>query len=210
MRVLAGSAVSKDFRQAELDRHREAMSRFVEHIVHTEASAPYFTLILRSAASVPAQVLMLMKDTLSDAGIRAKVILAKLEPEADLIRLFATLSALSPEAEGCDLIRWARNPRLLDAHEQVVYGPRMSWSGDAMRRDADKRNPLALFETDNPDAALRARQAFKALWAASVPAPAHLLDARRTPKPAGAYEQAADALLTALNAPIQGWPLIRH
>ena len=209
MRVVAGSEGSKDFRQAELDRHLEAMSHFVEQTLQTKAKAPCCTLILRSPASAPAQVLTLMKDALTEAGIRAKVIFAKLEPEGDLRKLFATLSALSPEADGRELIRWARNPRLLDAHEQVAYGRDMCWSSDAMRRDADKRNPLALFETDAPEAALRARHAFKALWAASVPAPAHLLDARDT-KPCGAYEQAADTLVTVLRGPAQGWPLVRH
>lgn len=210
MRVVAGSEGFEDFRQAALDRHLEAMSRFVEQARETEAPVPCCTLILRSAASAPAQVLTLMKDTLSEAGVRAKVILATLAPERDLWKLFATLSALSPETDGTALIRWARNPRLLDAHEQVVYGRDMCWSGDAIRRDADKRNPLALFEMGDPDAVLRAARAFEALWAASVPAPAHLLEARETSKPSAAYAQAVDAPVTALKAPAQGWPLVRH
>lgn len=210
MRIVAGTEGSKDFRQAALDRHLEAMSRFIEEARGTNTPAPCCTLILRSAASAPAQVLTIMKDALAEAGVQAKVILAKLEPESDLRKLYATLSALSPETDGTALIRWARNPRLLDAHEQVAYGPAMCWSGDAMRRDADKRNPLALFEMNAPEAALRAAHAFKALWAASVPAPAHLLDPREMSKPSGAYERATDALVTALKAPAQGWPLVRH
>ena len=209
MRVVAGSEGSKDFRQAELDRHLEMMSRFIERARETNTPATC-TLVLRSAASAPAQALMLMKDALAKAGIQANVILAKLAPEQDLHKLYATLTALSPEANGADLIRWARNPRLLEAHEQAVFGHDMCWSGDAMHRDADKRNPLALFETDAPDATLCAAHAFKALWGAAVPAPAHLLDARETAKPSGAYEQAADTPVGAMKAPAQGWPLVRH
>lgn len=209
MRVVAGLQGSKDFRQAELDRHLEAMSRFIERTRETSTPASC-TLILRSASSAPAHVLTLMKDALTEVGIQAKVILAKLQPEQDLQKLYATLTALSPDADGTALIRWARNPRLLDAHEQVAYGHDMCWSGDAMRRDADKRNPLVLFETDSPDAALRARCAFKALWNASVSAPTHLLDARGTAKPSAAYEQASNTPVTALKAPDQGWPLVRH
>lgn len=209
MRVVAGSEGSKDFRQAELDLHRDMMSRFIDYA--REANTPAScTLILRSASSTPAQVLTLMKDALTKTGIQARAILAKLEPERDLQKLYATLSALSPESEATALIRWARNPRLLDAHEQVAYGHDMCWSGDAMRRDADKRNPLALFEANAPGATLHARRAFKALWGASVPAPSHLLDARETAKPSATYEPATDALVTALKAPAQGWPLVRH
>lgn len=208
MRVEASSEGSKNFRQAELDRHLEAMSRLIERVRATNTPATC-TLILRSAASAPAQVVTLMKDALADAGITARVILAKLEPEQDLHRLYATLTALSPEADSAALIRWARNPRLLDAHEQAAYGHDICWSGDAMRRDADKRNALALLETA-PEAALRAAHAFKALWAASVPAPARLLDVRGTAKPSGAYEQPTRAPVAALKRPAQGWPLVRH
>jgi hypothetical protein len=209
MRVVASSEGSRNFRQADLDRHLEAMSHFVERVRETNTPASC-TLILRSAASAPAQVLTLMKDTLAEAGIQARVLLAKLEPEQDLRQLYAALTTLSPEADSAALIRWARNPRLLDAHEQAAYGHDMCWSGDAMRRDADKRNALALMETNAPEATLRAAMAFKALWAASVPAPARLLDARETAKPSGAYEQTTSAPVAALKRPAQGWPLVRH
>jgi hypothetical protein len=208
MRVVAGSDGSKDFRQAELDRHLEAMSRFIER--HRNAPAPRCTLVLRSAAAAPARALQHLKDALAGAGVRAAAILAHLEPQDDLRQLFATLSELAPEADSKALIRWARNPRLLDAHEQVTYGADMCWSGDAMRRDADKRNPLVLFDMDAPDAGFRAARAFTALWDASVPVPAHHLSARGTVKPSGAYEQAKDAPVTALRPHIGGWPLVRH
>ncbi len=135
MRVVVGSETSKDFRQAELDRHLEAMSRFIERAGREPNASLCCTMVLRSGASAPAQALILMKDGLLGARVRANAILAKLEPEDALKDLFATLSALSADAPETALIRWARNPRLLDAHEQVTYGDDMCWSGDAMRRD---------------------------------------------------------------------------
>ncbi len=208
MRVVVGQDASQDFKQAELDRHLEAFKRFVEH-AGTGAS-PRCTLILRSAASVPAQALVLMKDTLLGAGVRTAAILAKLEPQDDLRRFFAALSELSPATDATTLIRWTRNPRLLEAHEQATFGHDMCWSGDAMRRDAGKRNPLVLFETDAPEAAALSALAFTALWGASVPVPAHYLADRGPARPSGAYERALDAPLTALKPHIQGWPLVRH
>jgi len=208
MRVVVGSDGSKNLKQAELERHLEAMSRFIK--AHAEYPAPACTLVLRSAASAPAQALILMKDVLCDAGIGAQAILAKLEPQDDLQQLFAALSDLSPDANATTLIRWARNPRLREAHEQVTYGAEMCWSGDAMRRDADTRNPLVLFETDAPEAALRARHAFKALWTASVPVPGHHLVAGEGRKPSAAYDQPQDTPVTAMRPHVQGWPLVRH
>jgi hypothetical protein len=210
MRLVVGSELINEFKQAELDRHLDALSGFVERARETGARAPSCNMILRSANSTPAQALIVMKDTLAAAGVQACAILAKLEPEDELRQLFHTLSALSPNAPATGLIRWARNPRLLDAHEQVTYGADMCWSGDAMRRDADKRNPLILFHMDAPDAALLAQRAFTALWGASVQVPERHLLARTGAKPSGAYEQAADAPITALRPHVQGWPLVRH
>ena len=211
MRLVVGSEVSTEFRQAELDRHLEAMSRFVEHAGTQDGTAPCCTMILRSAASAPAEALILMKDALASAGVRARVILAKLEPQDELRQLFASLTELAPDEPAAELIRWARNPRLLDAHEQVTYGDGVCWSGDAMRRDADKRNPLILFDTDASDAAQFSKLAFKALWGASVTVPKRHLVPQGTAKPSGAYEQAPeDAPITALRPHLQGWPLVRH
>ena len=83
--------------------------------------------------------------------------------------LFASLSESAPREQSADLIRWARNPRLLDAHEQVTYGDMMRWSGDPMRRDADKRNALALFDEGCSVRVRHGRLAFEALWAVSSP-----------------------------------------
>ncbi|HUU66542.1 MAG TPA: hypothetical protein VMW57_04570 [Methyloceanibacter sp.] len=210
MRLVVGSELQNEFKQAELDRHLDAMSGFVERARASGAPSPACTMVLRSAHSTPAQALILMKDALADAGVRVSVILAHVEPDDALRQLFATLSALSPDAPATALIRWACNPRLLDAHEQVTYGADMCWSGDAMRREADKRNPLVLFDMDAPEAAMLGTRAFTALWGASVSVPERHLLARTGAKPSGAYEQAQDAPITALRPNVQGWPLVRH
>ncbi len=209
MRLVVGSEISSEFRQAELERHLEAMSRFVEQAGKQDALC--CTMILRSATSTPAQALVYMKDALAKAGVRARAILAKLEPEDELKQFFSSLRALAPDEPAGELIRWARNPRLLDAHEQATYGETMCWSGDAMRRDAGKRNPLVLFDMDAPDAARLSAHAFSALWGASVPVPERHLVAGGNAKPSGAYERTQDdAPITALRRDLQGWPLVRH
>ena len=210
MRVVAGSGAARDFRQAEIDRHMEMVSRFIERAKDHGQTQLAVTLILRSASSGPARALIYKKDELISAGICAKAILAKLEPEAELRELFASLTELAPREKACDLIRWARNPRLLDAHEQATYGNAMCWSGDAMRRDADKRNALALFDEAVADGVRLGRLAFAALWSASSPVPDRLLLGVTTSKPSGAYQASPDAPVTVLRPSLQGWPLVRH
>jgi len=208
MRVVVGSESLRDSQQGELRRHLQMMSRCVER-----AKAGFsLTMILRSAASDPAKALVGMKGALQHAGVSAKVILAKLEPEGDLKQLFASLSELAPQEPASELIRWARNPRLLDAHEQVTYGETMCWSGDAMRRDADRRNALTLFDEEAPDTVRLGRLAFEALWAASSLVPERRLLGPATARPSGAYEQASETAVavSTLRPGLQGWPLIRH
>ena len=205
MRVVVASESSRDLRQSELRRHLQMMSRFVER----GETGSSLTLILRSAQSDPAKALIGMKGALERAGVRAKVILAKLEPEDELRQLFTALSELAPQEAASGLIRWARNPRLLDAHEQVTYGEAMCWSGDAMRRDADKRNALTLFDEEAPDTVRLGRLAFEALWAVSSLVPERRLTGPAMPRPSGAYEL-TEAPVTALRPSLQGWPLVRH
>ena len=208
MRVVVGSESLRDSQQGELRRHLQMMSRCVER-----AKAGFsLTMILRSAASDPAKALVGMKGALQRAGVSAKVILAKLEPGDDLKQLFASLSELAPHEPAPELIRWARNSRLLDAHEQVTYGETMCWSGDAMRRDADRRNALTLFDEEAPDTVRLGRLAFEALWAVSSLVPERRLLGPATARPSGAYEQTSEPAvdISTLHQSLQTWPLVRH
>ena len=208
MRVVVDSDVSRDAKQADLDRHLDMLSRCVERARTIGAPPLAITMILRTADSSPALVLAHMTDTLRRAGASARAILARLEPEEDLRRLVASLSELSPSEPAQALIRWARNPRLLDAHEQATYGEDMCWSGDAMRRDSDRRNVLALFNEGVPDRVRLGRLAFEALWAISSPVPERHLNGRGAAKPAGAFHP--DAPVGVSLPSLQAWPLIRH
>ncbi len=211
MRIVVDSGSSRDLNHAELDRHLEILARFVERVERDGGEPRGLTMILRSAASSPARALIAKAKDLARAGISAKLVVAKLDPADDLHRLFNSLSQLSPEQPAKALIRWARNPRLLDAHEQVTYGTSMCWSGDAMRRDADKRNALNLLEAATGTARL-GRLAFEAFWStASIVSERRL--AGPTVKPSGAYEGDAEsrvAAVSTLRPSAQGWPLIRH
>jgi hypothetical protein len=164
---------------------------------------------LRSASSSAARALIAMTRELGAAGIAAKAVVTALDPEDDLRALAAGLLALSPHEPAKTLIRWARNPRLLDAHEQVTYGGGMCWSGDAMRREADRRNGLSLVRT-SPDAVRLANLAFAQLWRASITVSERRLAGSERSRPSGAYELDPARLATLTQSRLQGWPLVRH
>ena len=205
MRVVVGSESTRDLRQSELRRHLQMMSRFLEGAKPGSS----LTMILRSAGSDPAKALVGVKGALLASGVRVKLILANLEPEDELRQLFTAISELTPDAGAGELIRWARNPRLLDAHEQVTYGEAMCWSGDAMRRDAERRNALTVFDEQASDTARLGRLAFAALWTASSLVPERRLSGPLTARPSGAYER-DQAPVIPLRPSLQGWPLVRH
>ena len=214
MRGVTGLDGSNDLRQAEIDRHVQMLSRFVESVQGQILSREMrtLTLVQRCANSHPALALIAMKDEFMRASLGAKVILARLEPEDTVLQLFGCLSELRPSEPASELIRWAKNPRLLDAHEQATYGISMCWSGDAMRRDAGKRNALALFDEHADDPVRRARRSFQALWTASVTVPQARLLGTAIAKPSGAYEALVDDSLvpSPLRPGPPGWPLVRH
>jgi hypothetical protein len=67
-------------------------------------------------------------------------------------------------------VRLALNPRLLEAHEQVVISPTAVWIGDCMRRDPVKRDAFSQEKVGCAVTAKFAVLSFEKLWAISTPA----------------------------------------
>jgi hypothetical protein len=76
-------------------------------------------------------------------------------------------------------IRWARHPRLIEAHEQLVLGPQTCWIGDSMRRDPTKCDAFESYVEGCGEAAGCALVSFERLWGACEPLVAR--SGRRTP-----------------------------
>lgn len=129
------------------------------------------TLVVRSPESFAAQALRRHTDQLAEIGCELRVIFAHIEPAASFAD-FAEAVRESNEGEGNEeYLRWARNPSLLDAHEQLVLGDSHCWSGDAMNRSPDVRFALDLFEEVGSHAVDLGRTAFQRLWTVSHPVP---------------------------------------
>ncbi len=120
-----------------------------------------FSLIARSSESPIAQALVRVASEVASAGVRVRVI-------------FATITGDAWTEIGCNIpfsrdVRWARNPRLIDAHEQLVLGPATCWIGDCMRRDPTKRDAFEQSKANCRSTAMLAATSFDRLWRVSDP-----------------------------------------
>ena len=81
-------------------------------------------------------------------------------------------------------VRWARHPRLIEAHEQLVLGPQTCWIGDCMRRDPMKCDAFESYVEGCGEAAGCALVSLERLWIACEPLLARGLRSRRpSPRP---------------------------
>lgn len=150
----------------------ELIDSYLRHLrgAPSEEAGDYaVTLVARSPASPAAGALAAKADELGAEQVSANIIFAKPAPSDTLEEV---LRAIRPVLRGEAVparVRWARNPALLDAHEQLTLGSSICWSGDAMRRAPQRPHALEMAEDCAPDAVRRASLGFSALWAASKP-----------------------------------------
>jgi hypothetical protein len=80
-----------------------------------------------------------------------------------------TAAGLAPALE-CE-VRWAKNRRLLEAHEQLVLNSLSCWTGDSMRRDPCKCHALETYVDACAHTTGAATRFFERLWRVCEPLP---------------------------------------
>lgn len=135
---------------------------------------PVTTIIAQSPASPLARAIVEASAQFLAARVGVRAIFARLD-HAEALKPFLDerLWLTAPLAFGTHL-RWAKNPCLLDAHEQLTLGNHMCWSGDPMRREPGKVNGLAIYAGDCRMTTRLARLSFEALWSVSAPLPGRI------------------------------------
>lgn len=157
------------------------------------------TIIARSPQSpVIAAVTERAKD-LSRHGVRVQIIFSELGTDGSVAQMVQKLSGLLSLTGVQDSLRWARKRCLKDAHEQIILGTSMCWSGDCMRREPGKVDSLDLFDNDAEKTARFGRIAFDSIWAISTPLPNAQLYPNAPHKPSGSYGEALDGRLSAFS-----------
>ena len=122
------------------------------------------SLIARSPSSPVALAAMESADELKARGVAVKAIVSQTEPAQALRGLAQALVMLTDVKDVRELARWANKACLLDAHEQLILGGSMCWSGDVMRREPGKCDGLDLFEPNAPQTVRLGVLAFDAIW----------------------------------------------
>jgi hypothetical protein len=155
---------------ARLEKKAQRIRQFIfQHIVAIQNGPPehrYALLaVARSVESPLLQAIASLAGEMAQARISVRMIVAQADAET-FPQAWASAGA------GGDFeheIRWARNPRLIEAHEQLVLGAHSCWIGDSMRRDPSKSDAYESFVEDCGEAAGCAAVSFERLWAASDP-----------------------------------------
>jgi hypothetical protein len=117
-------------------------------------------IVARSLDSPLIKAITTLGEDIAAAGHAVRLILAQLDRERSA-QAWANSIPFAHE------LRWAKHPRLIEAHEQLVIGPEACWIGDCMRRDPAKCDAYESFIENCGEAAGCAAVSFERLWRAS-------------------------------------------
>jgi hypothetical protein len=156
-------------RMETIQRFDDFFAAFFARLADGEGNGLMVTLIARSPDSQVAQAVLRHGEQLARLGVGVQAIFANIEPAASFAAFIeATAEAMGDSEKG---VMWARSASLLEAHEQLVLGGVMSWTGDAMRRSGDVRFGLDMFEQDDAAPARNAASSFEGVWSVSSSVP---------------------------------------
>ena len=157
--------------RVSVTRHEEKEQKLQEFIFQHLAGAQHggdashathLLIIARSLESPLVKAVAGLTNEITAAGLSARIILAQVDREP-LPEEWGRAITFSHE------IRWAKHPRLIEAHEQLVLGPQTCWIGDCMRRDPAKCDAYESYVEGCGEAAGCAAVSFERLWLASQP-----------------------------------------
>jgi hypothetical protein len=155
-------------------RHEEKEQKLREfalhHLANLEHTADpdrvgHVLIVARSVESPVVTAITSLDQEIAAAGLSVRMILAQVDHQTFLVGLTGSGRALACEYEA----RWARHPRLIEAHEQLVLGPETCWMGDCMRRDPSRCDAYENYVEGCGEAAGCAIVSFERLWFASEP-----------------------------------------
>jgi hypothetical protein len=119
--------------------------------------------VARCGESPVARALIALRPTLAANGFKVRVAFAEEDAQVDQFIAGSSDSGAMPD------VRIVRNPRLRDAHEQLIVCGSAVWFGDSLRRDNNRRDLFEQFLAGAPETALAAARAFDKLWARTEP-----------------------------------------
>jgi hypothetical protein len=144
-----------------VSRHAEKEQTLKQFLLrHLDGQPCDLLVVARSLESPLIKAITALGEDIASAGSAVRLILAQLDGAGDP-RAWARSVPFVHE------LRWAKHPRLIEAHEQLVIGPETCWIGDCMRRDPSKCDAYESFIEGCGEAAGCAAVSFERLWHAS-------------------------------------------
>jgi hypothetical protein len=147
----------------------QRLSAFITRSLALRSDVPErgsgISVIARSLHSPVARAIGALAAEIAAAGHSVRMLLLKADGVA------APDSFAFPQAAArldCEL-RLARDPRLIEAHEQLVLGSSTCWTGDSMRRDPSACDAYEDFIDDCAQIASGAASTFERLWIGGEP-----------------------------------------
>jgi hypothetical protein len=120
--------------------------------------------VIRSPESPVARALIALRPLLAAHGATVRMVFADDDTSLDQFAAANTgADAVATE------VRIIRNPRLRDAHEQLIVARQSVWFGDSLRRDGTRRDLFEQFHRATPEIARSAARTFENLWSLTEP-----------------------------------------
>ncbi|MET0651807.1 MAG: hypothetical protein ABWY63_04765 [Hyphomicrobiaceae bacterium] len=160
--------------RVSVTRHGDKEQKLKEFIVQHVAAADdigeaarfsQIQVVARSLESPVVRAIVGLARDLGESGISVRMILAHADHDTFGDAWFDAGHAVGFDHE----VRWARHPRLIEAHEQLVLGAQTCWIGDSMRRDPTKCDAFESYVEGCGEAAGCALVSFERLWGACEP-----------------------------------------
>ena len=163
----------------------QRLSEFVgEHLAEARHSGRQpgneVLVVARSVESPVVRAVSSLAGEIVAAGYSVRLIIAQADRQS-LPRGWSLSDAVEVDCE----VRWAKKPRLIEAHEQLVLGPETCWIGDSMRREPSKCDAYETYVDTCAATAGSATVSFERLWGASEPLLARSAVARGISEPVG-------------------------
>ena len=161
MRLNSSTKMNVVRKEEKVQRLREFILRDIVKRQAPGKVSHSYQLVALSIDSPVAKALADLSLELTNAGITVEAIFARVDahPGCDATCGFDTVT-------NC---RRSTDPRLIDAHEQLVLGPSTVWIGDCMRRDPAKRDAYECYAENCGSQAAWARRSFDRMWSNSLP-----------------------------------------
>ena len=156
----AGKVIDQFLAPLEAGHSRQGESRSMLLVAVSPRTPITYALVTRAAQ-------------LAKCDISLRFIFCDVEDHIATKAFIEAMGKIVVSETGAVLGRWATNPCLADANEQLILGTEMSLTGDTLRRGTAGSNAIYIVDHDAAGSVRYARLTYEELWRVSRPMSHH-------------------------------------